>query len=163
MGSGTRSGAPELKKLSLQRAKSSDLLEVAALERECYADPWPASAFATLPDNTRVYFTLARHDVQGRLAGYVVAWYVVDEGELANLAVAPGYRGRGIGGALLDAMLADAGTRGITQVYLEVRESNVAARRLYAGRDFEEVGRRKQYYRNPMEDALILRRSIKAK
>lgn len=163
MGSGTRPGAADLREVSLHRATPGDLLEVAALERVCYSDPWPASAFATLPDNARVYFAIARLDGQRRLAGYVVAWYVMDEGELANLAVAPADRGRGIGGTLLDAMLTDAGSRGISQVYLEVRESNVAARQLYATRDFQEVGRRKQYYRSPREDALILRRSLHRK
>jgi [ribosomal protein S18]-alanine N-acetyltransferase len=84
----------------------------------------------------------------------------MDEGELANLAVAPDLRGQGIAGALLDAMLSDASRRGITQVYLEVRESNTAARHLYAARGFGEIGRRKSYYRSPTEDALILRRTI---
>jgi ribosomal-protein-alanine N-acetyltransferase len=161
MGSGARSGASRLSQISLQLATRLDLPEVVALERACYGDPWPETAFVALPNNDRVYFAVARTDVHGRVAGYVVAWYVMDEGELANLAVAPGDRGQGIGGVLLDAMLADAGSRGINQVYLEVRESNASARHLYASRDFEEVGRRKQYYRSPQEDALILRRTLK--
>lgn len=163
MGSGTRSGAPALMPLAVDLATSADLPEVVALERVCYSDPWPASAFASLPDNARVFFSIARDDVRRRVTGYVVAWFVMDEGELANLAVAPGDRRRGTGRALLDAMLADAASRGTAQVYLEVRESNEAARRLYASRGFEEVGRRKQYYRSPKEDALILRRTLKPK
>jgi ribosomal-protein-alanine N-acetyltransferase len=161
VGKSARSGSPDLSRFTLRRVTPNDLLEIVALERVCYSDPWPASAFATLPDNERVYFALARDDVRGRIAGYVVAWYVMDEGELANLAVAPGVRARGIGRTLLDAMLADAASRRVAQVYLEVRESNTAARRLYEGREFQEVGRRKQYYRSPQEDAIILRRSIK--
>jgi ribosomal-protein-alanine N-acetyltransferase len=160
MGSGSGSGAPALSEVLLRRATPSDLPEVVALERACYGDPWPASAFASLPDNGRVFFAIARHDVGGRVAGYVVGWYVMDEGELANLAVAQSDRGKGIGRALLDAMLVDAASRGVSQIYLEVRESNTAARQLYTTRGFEEVGRRKQYYRTPTEDALILRRTI---
>lgn len=160
MGSGARSGTSELSEVVLRRATAADLPEVVALERVCYGDPWPATSFASLPDNARVFFTVARDDVRGRVAGYVVAWYVMDEGELANLAVAPGDRRRGIGRALLDAMLGDAAARGTSRVYLEVRESNAAARQLYASREFEEVGRRKQYYRSPTEDALILRRTL---
>lgn len=163
MGSGTRPGTSGLSQLGLHRATTADLAEVAELERACYSDPWPASAFATLPENTRVFFAITRDDVRRRVTGYVVAWYVMDEGELANLAVAPGDRRRGIGRVLLDAMLADAAARGTTQVYLEVRESNVAARQLYATRGFEEIGRRKQYYRSPKEDALILRLGLKSK
>jgi [ribosomal protein S18]-alanine N-acetyltransferase len=161
VGSGTRSSAPELSALSLRRATPADLPEVAALERVCYGDPWPASAFASLPDNSRVFFSVTRWDVEGALAGYVVAWYVMDEGELANLAVAPDCRGQGIGRMLLDAVIGDATGRGSSTLYLEVRESNAAARQLYASRGFEEVGRRKGYYRNPTEDALILRRTLR--
>ena len=161
MGSSTRPGAPELSQIASHRATAADLPEVAVLERICYSDPWPASAFASLPDNNRVFFAVAR--VEQRLMGYVVAWYVMDEGELANLAVVPSDRGRGIGRTLLDAMLADAASRGTAQVYLEVRESNASARQLYSTRGFEEIGRRKQYYRSPTEDALILRCSLKSK
>lgn len=161
MGSSTRTDAPALSEFVLRRATPADLPEVAALERACYGDPWPASAFASLPHNAQVFFAVAGDDVRGRLAGYVVAWYVMDEGELANLAVAPSHRKRGVGRALLDAMLADAAARSTSQVFLEVRESNAAARQLYATREFEEVGRRKRYYRSPTEDALILRRTLK--
>jgi ribosomal-protein-alanine N-acetyltransferase len=161
MGSGARTRTPALSGIYLRTALPEDIPEVAELERICYGDPWPASSFAALPDNSRVFFTVARHDVRGPVAGYVVAWYVMDEAELANLAVAPDLRGQGIGQALLDAMLSDASARGAAQVYLEVRESNAAARQLYGTRRFEEVGRRKRYYRTPTEDALILRRTLK--
>jgi len=163
MGSGARAGTPALRGIYLRSALPSDVPEVAELERACYGDPWPASAFAALPDNSRVFFTVARSDVRGPVVGYVVAWYVVDEAELANLAVAPELRGQGIGQALLDAMLSDASTRGASQVFLEVRESNLTARQLYGTRGFEEVARRKRYYRTPTEDALILRCTLKPK
>jgi ribosomal-protein-alanine N-acetyltransferase len=160
MGSNARSDASALSAPVLSRATAADLPEVIALERACYGDPWPASAFASLPENARVFFTVAR-DVGRALSGYVVAWYVMDEGELANLAVAPAAREQGIGRALLDSMLDDARSRAIAQIYLEVRESNSAARQLYASAGFEEVGKRKGYYRTPKEDALILRRTLK--
>ena len=163
MGSSARTPTSGLTDVVLRHATAADLPEVAALERVCYGDPWPASAFASLPDNARVFFAVARKDVRDRLAGYVVAWYVMDEGELANLAVAPDLRGQGIGRTLLDAVLSDAESRGTAQLYLEVRESNQPARQLYATRRFEEVGRRKRYYRSPTEDALILRRTLKPK
>lgn len=161
MGSNARSSAPALSAPVLSRATAADLPEVIALERVCYGDPWPASAFASLPENARVFFAVARQDVGGALSGYVVAWYVMDEGELANLAVAPAAREQGVGRGLLDSMLEDARSREAAQIYLEVRESNAAARQLYASRGFEEVGRRKGYYRSPKEDALILRRTLK--
>ncbi len=161
MGSSARPDAPELTGVVLRTATADDLAEVTGLEEACYSDPWPKTAFASLPENARVFFSVARSDVGGQVAGYVVAWYVLDEGELANLAVAPALRRQGIGRILLDAMLADASARGTSHVFLEVRESNVAARKLYRARGFEEIGRRKSYYRTPVEDALILRRTLK--
>jgi ribosomal-protein-alanine N-acetyltransferase len=144
----------------LRQADIADLADVSTLERRCYADPWPPAAFTALPDNPRVFFAIARRQ-DGRLAGYAIAWYVLDEGELANLAVAPDARRQGIGRALLDAVIADAVDREVRELYLEVRQSNAAARRLYATYEFQEVGRRKGYYRSPVEDALILRRTLK--
>jgi [ribosomal protein S18]-alanine N-acetyltransferase len=91
------------------------------------------------------------------VVGYVVTWVVADEAELANLAVAPGRRRAGIGRSLLDSAIADVLARGATSLYLEVRESNVAGRAMYGGRGFVAVGRRPSYYRNPTEDALLLR------
>lgn len=160
MGSSARPDAGRVTTGVLQLATAADLEEIVALERECYGDPWPASAFAPLPDNPRVFFALVRDDVRGRVSGYVVAWYVLDEAELANLAVAPWARRRGVGRILLDAMLRDAEVRGVARVFLEVRESNRAARELYGARGFGEVGRRRGYYRTPVEDALILRRTL---
>jgi ribosomal-protein-alanine N-acetyltransferase len=92
--------------------------------------------------------------------GYVVAWFVLDEGEIANIAVDPNERGKGFGSALLDAALAVAGHRAVRTVYLEVRASNHQARALYDSRGFTEVGRRKAYYRRPVEDAVVLRRIL---
>ena len=159
MGSDTRPVAPALTP-ALRRATAADLSDVAAMERVCYPDPWPPSAFASLPDNPRVQFLVARAAGDGRLMGYAIAWHVMDEGELANLAVAPDARRRGVASALLDAVIRDASARGTSRIFLEVRESNSAARALYSARGFDEVGRRKGYYRLPVEDALILRRTL---
>ena len=141
-------------------ATAQDLAEVTALERRCYSDPWPASAFASLPGNSQVSFVVARQPTDGALIGFAIAWFVLDEGELANLAVAPEVRRKGIGRILLEMIIDDAQSRRIGQLFLEVRESNVAARSLYAGESFLEIGRRKHYYRKPPEDALILRRDL---
>jgi ribosomal-protein-alanine N-acetyltransferase len=89
-----------------------------------------------------------------------VAWFAADEGEIANLAVAPSGWGSGTGRRLLNAALAEALARGAAAVYLEVRDSNDRARRLYHSSGFEEVGRRRRYYRRPVEDAIVLRRTL---
>ena len=160
MGSGARTAPPDVS-VGLRLATPADLPEVVAMERECYSDPWPASAFSALPDNPRVVFAVARDAETGRLEGYSIAWFVVDEGELANLAVTPKSRRRGVASKLLARVLDAASQRGTQDLYLEVRESNAAARALYGKNEFKEVGRRKSYYRSPTEDALILRRTLK--
>ena len=139
---------------------AEDLARVAEMERGCFGDPWSRESFRQLLGTPTVYFRCAREDVGAPALGYVVAWFVADEGEIANLAVDPEQRRRGIGAMLLDAALAEATRRGATAVYLEVRESNASARRLYASRGFVEVGRRTRYYRKPVEDAVVLRCAV---
>ena len=144
--------------LRLRRVTRDDVDAIAAIERASFADPWTRESFAQLAGRADVCFRVA--EIDGEVAGYLVAWFVADEGELANIAVAPGARGRGVGAALLDELLATAAAHGVEAVFLEVRESNAVARALYAARGFEEVGRRRGYYRRPVEDALVLRRTV---
>lgn len=101
-------------------------------------------------------FLVAEGDGE-RILGYVVALEAADEGEILNLAVAPTGRRHGLGRALVERVVAELQSRDIRQVYLEVRESNAPARALYAAAGFKEVGRRRQYYRRPVEDAIVLR------
>ena len=96
-------------------------------------------------------------EADARIGGYVVALDAADEGEILNLAVAETGRRRGLGRALVQAIVDALEARGVRQVFLEVRESNAAARALYAGFGFKDVGRRKGYYRRPVEDAIVLR------
>lgn len=91
------------------------------------------------------------------VAGYVIARGVADEGEILNLAVAPAHQRRGLGRMLAQRAIETLAARGARAVYLEVRESNTAARRLYEGLGFEAVARRPNYYRQPVEAALVLR------
>jgi ribosomal-protein-alanine N-acetyltransferase len=136
---------------------ATDLPEVLAIEQQAFSDPWSAQSFREALGHNAVYFACARRSDGGALLGYVVAWFVADQGEIANLAVSPAGWGTGIGKRLLDAALSEGLARGATAIYLEVRESNARARRLYRSRGFDEVGRRKNYYRRPVEDAIVLR------
>jgi ribosomal-protein-alanine N-acetyltransferase len=150
----------------LRRATTDDVEAIAAIEQVAFSDPWSRDSFATLARNADVYFVVAdsaaHRGPPAAPLGYVVAWFVLDEGEIANIAVAPSARGTGVGARLLDAALAEARRRGVGHVFLEVRESNVVARRLYASRGFIELGRRKRYYRAPVEDALVMRCELAA-
>ena len=140
---------------AIRRATRRDVPRVVEIERESFSDPWTAGAFRSAVDEERLDFLVAEQ--AGGIVGYAVSWCVMDEAELANLAVAVDARGAGVGGALLDAVIAAARQSGADSMHLEVRESNAAARALYASRGFQAVGRRRRYYRAPVEDALILR------
>ena len=124
-----------------------------AIEQRVFADPWSTQDFHDCV--SFAHFLVADED--GKIAGYVVALDAADEGEILNLAVGEGGRRRGLGRALVEAIVAVLSERGVRQVYLEVRESNAAARALYETFGFRDVGRRKAYYRRPVEDAIVLR------
>jgi [ribosomal protein S18]-alanine N-acetyltransferase len=151
--------------MSLRDARSGDIDAILEIERASFPDPpWSRHSFVALLDNPRVSFTVASTEnpqsaggAADIVLGYVVTWIVADEAEIANLAVRPDRRRMGIGRMLLEASISAALSRGAESVYLDVRESNVAARALYEARGFAAVGRRVKYYRNPIEDALVLR------
>ena len=125
-----------------------------AIEQGVFADPWSTQDFRDCLASDAVFLVAENAD---QVAGYVVAIDAADEGEILNLAVAPQGRRRGLGRALVERVLDVLSERGARQIYLEVRESNAPARRLYAAHGFREVGRRKEYYRRPVEDAIVLR------
>jgi ribosomal-protein-alanine N-acetyltransferase len=143
--------------ITIESATLADLPAIRVIETQAFTDPWSERSFREAMDHPAVYFACARRD-GGEVDGYVVAWFAADQGEIANLAVAPTGWGMGIGKALLDGALDEAARKGIEAVFLEVRDSNDRARRLYQSRGFEEVGRRRGYYRHPDEDAIVLRR-----
>ena len=139
--------------MNVRPAKLSDIAAVAALEK---------SEFSSGADEGMLARLLAAGGViliaeeGGELLGYVWARFVLDEGDIGNVAVAPDSRRRGIGAALLKALFAESERRGAAVLQLEVRESNLAARRLYEKNGFEIVGKRKNYYEKPAEDAILM-------
>ena len=143
----------------VRAAAEPDLAAIHAIESESFGDPWSLEGFRDLLDHPRAKLEVAVGTAD-EVLGYAVAWYVADESEIANLAVAPGARRKGVGALLLDRILHAAAAFGAKTVFLEVRESNEEARKLYEAREFEIAGRRVQYYRKPDEDALIMRRRL---
>jgi ribosomal-protein-alanine N-acetyltransferase len=144
----------------VERVTPADIPAIAEIERSSFSDPWSEQSFAELLAHSRMYFGCVREGsdcAAARAVGYVVAWFAGGQGEIANLAVDPLARGRGLGAALLDAALDEARRHRAEEVFLEVRCSNSRARQLYESRGFVEVGRRRRYYRRPVEDAIILR------
>ena len=152
--------------LHIRRAVREDLPEMLRIERASFSDPWTATTFESALSLDRMLVLVAAdrtgegRDGAGRLGGYVVALVVGPEAEIADLAVAPDSRRRGIGRALLERVSSELTARGVRTLFLEVRESNRAARTLYESSGFRSVGRRRGYYRQPVEDALLLKREI---
>jgi len=158
MGGSARAAAGRRVVVIVRPALPLDLAAVEVIERASFGDPWSLQSFRASLARTFVRISVAEDDHD--IAGYSVLWMAGEECELANLAVDPARRGAGIGTMLLDAVLEEAHAEGALVIFLEVRASNEAAQRMYARRRFHEVGRRKAYYNNPTEDALVLRRDL---
>jgi len=142
----------------IRPAVPADAKAMLALERRAFTDPWSeASVHEAL--TSAWTFGLVAETGRG-IAGYLIGREVAGTGEVLNLAVAPEVRRRGIAGALLEAGLVAFRRRKVDEVFLEVRESNRPAQALYLSRGFRAVGQRASYYRNPKEDALVLRLAL---
>lgn len=134
----------------------SHLPNLAALEARCFpADPWSEHMFRQALDSPDTVILLAEGE-DSTLLGYAVLYTVLDEGNLDNIAVARSFRRRGVADALLSALAGLCRERGIVRLMLEVRASNAPALALYHKYGFAEVGWRKNYYRNPREDAILM-------
>jgi [ribosomal protein S18]-alanine N-acetyltransferase len=140
----------------VRRMQAGDLDAVAALEQVCFSDPWSRLSFESEigdPDGIHWAQVALR---EGRMAGYVIGWFVLDEAHIANLAVAPMYRFLGLGRRMLLLAIGEARRREARWLGLEVRPSNAAGMALYRGLGFRLTGVRKRYYRDNGEDALVL-------
>ena len=134
--------------------RESDLPRVMEIEAASFSTPWRESTFRGLMRRIDTDLFVADG---GRVMGYAACWTVIDQSELGNVAVAEDGRGRGIGGALVDAVVECVRARGSQEIFLEVRESNAAAQSVYHARGFVVVARRRAYYSSPKEDALVMR------
>lgn len=147
--------------VALRVMTPEDLDAVLTIERESYAVPWTAQTFRSLVDRSDAESVSA---VAGsELVGFAVAWSVVDQAELGNVAVAKDWRRRGIGEALVRDIVLRLFRRGVREIFLEVRVSNRSARRLYERLGFVEIGRRHDYYVRPVEDAIVMRKRLRSR
>ncbi|MBQ7669997.1 MAG: ribosomal protein S18-alanine N-acetyltransferase [Clostridia bacterium] len=138
----------------LARSHGRDVNMISAIEKVSFIDPWSRDSIERIigSKNSCCISAIAGD----RIVGYGFSRTVVDECEILDLAVSPKYKRQGIGKAVLEKMLECARNAGAETAYLEVREGNPAAIALYEGVGFSVIGRRKNYYRYPTEDALIM-------
>ena len=134
------------------------LEQIERLERLCFSRPWNRRMLAEELENQCAAFLVAEDAETGAVLGYAGLLVVADEGYITNVAVFPEQRRRGIAAAILEVYVRFAQANGLAFLTLEVRPTNTAAIALYRRFGFEEVGRRKNYYDLPKEDALILTR-----
>jgi ribosomal-protein-alanine N-acetyltransferase len=137
----------------------ADVDAVVAIEAEAFTSPWRPETFLDLYGRPNLEM-LVMEDREAGVIGYAVLWCIMDQGELANMAITPAFRGRGLGRLLLSRVLGTARERGIEAVFLEVRVSNERASRLYEQFGFVDVGKRRGYYDSPREDARVMRASL---
>ena len=130
--------------------------QIAALEKECFSDPWSVTSISSELKNPLSMWLVALDD--DRVVGYVGSQSVLDGADVINLAVSNEYRRQGIARQLMLQLEEKLKEKGVWMLALEVRVSNVAAICLYEALGFRQVGRRPRYYTNPREDAYILRK-----
>ena len=142
--------------MTIVKMKECHVSAVAALETICFSDPWSENSVSSELKNKLSLWLVAEEN--GTVAGYIGSQTCGEESDVMNVAVHPDFRRRGIAEALVNALVEELKAIGSHCLTLEVRASNVPAIALYEKMGFSEIGRRKNYYRNPREDALILRK-----
>lgn len=146
---------PENAGLLIRPMEIGDIDEVSLLERLIFPSPWPRQAFVDEIKEVPGSFSLVAR--LGRvLAGYLVAWFVLDEAHLGNVAVNPELRRRHVATDLMKRLISEAGARDVSRITLEVRVSNVGAIRLYRDFGFRAISMRHAYYVDNKEDAFVM-------
>ena len=136
--------------------KPQHVAQIAALEKLCFSDPWSEGSIASELRNDLALWWVAVED--DAVVGYIGSQTAAGETDMMNVAVDPVHRRMGIAESLIDCLIRELKNRGSVSLTLEVRASNEPAKALYEKLGFREVGCRRNYYRNPKEDALILRK-----
>ena len=142
--------------ITFRDMNASHVPQVAELEKLCFSDPWSEKSITQELQNDYSLWVVALED--DRLLGYVGSQSSYGESDMMNIAVHPEYRRVGIARSLIEYLIDELNRRGCHSLSLEVRASNAPAIGLYEKLGFQQVGLRKNYYRNPKEDALILRK-----
>ena len=147
--------------MTVLHAEPSMLPAILDIENEAFTCPWSEKSFeeAFASPNITVFAAVDETN-ENDLAGFACLMWYGDEGEILNIAVRTSARKNGIGQLLMDAMLTEGAADGVRDFYLEVRESNAAARHLYDKNGFEILGIRKRYYSKPVENAVIMRKTV---
>lgn len=149
----------QIRQVAIRDMNQDDIPTVVSIDRLSFPNPWPERSYVfelNHNPNSRLYVAEVWEADEPQVVGFIGFWFVIDEAHISTIAVHPSYRGRGIGDRLLVRALQSVCQMGGCMVSLEVRQSNEVARRLYQKYGFEKAGRRKGYYRDNHEDAILM-------
>lgn len=142
----------------IRQMKIEDCIQVAAIDQACILNPWTANDFEKALSRPEQHYQVAV--IEGRIAGFAGMMAAADEADITHIAVLQEYRRQQAATLLLQALIQQAQTIGVKTIYLEVRQQNRSAQAFYQAMNFEQIGIRKNYYTNPAEDAIIMKKEI---
>lgn len=144
--------------LTVRNMVETDLDAIAKLEAAIFTDAWTIKSIYDTFCQKQAFIVTAEND--GKVAGYCIVYFVLDEGEIARIAVDTSCRRQGVGGKILEQVSQICKDKGITRLLLDVRENNESARRFYLSYGFQEDGIRKNFYEMPKENAILMSKDI---
>ncbi len=142
----------------LRKMKESDAHAIAQIEKKTFTDAWSEKSILDTFYQNQAFVVVA--EAEEKIVGYCIVYFVLDEGEIARIAVAPNVRRQGVGHLILDEVEKICTGKSITKLLLDVRESNRTARAFYSGYGFSEDGIRKDFYESPKENAVLMSKPI---
>jgi [ribosomal protein S18]-alanine N-acetyltransferase len=143
--------------IRIRKTKAKDIPAIVAIENQQFPHPWKENQFTSELDHNIAFFYAAEDTVSLQIIGYIIFWVIEDMIELHNIAVSGEHKKKGIGKQLLLFMLEKATEKKVSEIFLEVRQSNSEAISFYEAFKFKKIAVRKQYYDNPCEDAAIFK------
>lgn len=145
--------------INLREMEIKDIDAIMEIEKESFSTPWTRNSFEKeINENMLAKYIVA--DLDGKAVGYAGVWLIIDEGHITNIAVSSVHRGKGIGKFLMMGLIDFCKDRGIHNMTLEVRVSNIIAQNLYKKLGFLDCGIRPNYYADDHEDAVIMWKTI---
>ena len=140
--------------MNFEKVKLEDIDEMLKIEKKSFHSHWSRQTFVDEFSSDNGHYVAIKDG--GKILGYSGFRHVLDEGHITTLAVSPKFRKKGIGTKLIMQLITDAKAKGLIKLYLEVRQSNVAAQKIYKKLGFKILDRRREYYQHPSEDALVM-------
>ena len=144
--------------MQIRAMTRNDCEQVAAIEAASFSMPWSLKAFTDTVEKENFRYFVAEE--AGEILGYCGFLFVLDEAEIPNVCVKATARNQGIGKQMMNVLVSEAAKLGIATLFLEVRESNTAARKLYESLGFAEDGLRKNFYEQPVENAILMSKTL---